>query len=108
MDEIAVQIGVKPNLLSVAMTDPYLAARCYFGPCVPAQYRLMGPGKWDDAPKVIRAVFQNHQTGMKRRHVTQKPEVHNSQMRTFIFVKDLLLVIIFFMMMGFIYQFYLF
>eukprot|EP00058_Branchiostoma_floridae_P002733 XP_002588221.1 hypothetical protein BRAFLDRAFT_57447 [Branchiostoma floridae] len=53
MDEIAEQIGVKPNFKSLLLSDPGLAMRCYFGPCTPYQYRLMGPGAWKGAKEAI-------------------------------------------------------
>ena len=54
MDEIAELIGAKPDLWQLAKGDWGLALRCFFGPCLPAQYRLQGPGAWDGAPGAIR------------------------------------------------------
>ncbi|XP_067671651.1 flavin-containing monooxygenase 5-like [Haliotis asinina] len=57
MDEIASKIGVKPNFKRLVFEDPVLAFKCFFGPCVPAQYRLTGPGKWEGArPLIMDAV----------------------------------------------------
>ncbi|KAF0877861.1 flavin-containing monooxygenase 5 [Crocuta crocuta] len=53
MDELADLLGVRPNLLSLAFTDPKLAIQLFWGPCTPIQYRLQGPGKWDGARKAI-------------------------------------------------------
>ena len=53
MDTIASLIGAKPNLLQILPKDPNLAFQCFFGPCVPAQYRLQGPGIWPGARDVI-------------------------------------------------------
>nr|UZZ64698.1 tAncFMO1-4 [synthetic construct] len=53
MDELASFIGVKPNILSLFLTDPKLALEVFFGPCTPYQYRLTGPGKWDGARNAI-------------------------------------------------------
>ncbi|KAM6217251.1 flavin-containing monooxygenase 5-like [Rhynchocyon petersi] len=53
MDEIASEIGVKPNLFSVFLQDPKLAMEIFFGPCTPYQYRLQGPGKWAHAREAI-------------------------------------------------------
>ncbi|XP_069335356.1 flavin-containing monooxygenase 5-like [Eulemur rufifrons] len=53
MDEIASEIGVKPNLLSLFLWDPKLAMEIFFGPCTPYQYRLQGPGKWAGAREAI-------------------------------------------------------
>ncbi|XP_074076977.1 flavin-containing monooxygenase 5-like [Macrotis lagotis] len=53
MDEIASEIKVKPNLLSLFLRDPKLAFEVFFGPCTPYQYRLQGPGKWNGARRAI-------------------------------------------------------
>ncbi|NXU30970.1 FMO5 monooxygenase, partial [Thalassarche chlororhynchos] len=53
MDELACQVGVKPNLLTLFLTDPKLALEVAFGPCTPYQYRLRGPGKWAGAREAI-------------------------------------------------------
>lgn len=53
MEEIAEMVGVRPNLLSLAFTDPKLALRLLLGPCTPVQYRLQGPGKWAGARQTI-------------------------------------------------------
>lgn len=53
MEEIAELLGVRPNLLSLAITDPRLALQLLLGPCTPVQYRLQGPGKWAGARQTI-------------------------------------------------------
>ncbi|NXU38964.1 FMO5 monooxygenase, partial [Drymodes brunneopygia] len=53
MDELACQLGVKPNLLTLFLTDPKLAMEVAFGPCTPYQYRLRGPGAWAGARAAI-------------------------------------------------------
>uniref|UniRef100_A0A8C4V086 Flavin-containing monooxygenase n=1 Tax=Falco tinnunculus TaxID=100819 RepID=A0A8C4V086_FALTI len=53
MDELACQVGVKPNLLALFLTDPKLALEVAFGPCTPYQYRLRGPGEWEGARAAI-------------------------------------------------------
>lgn len=53
MDEVASEIGVKPNLLSLFLGDPKLAMEIFFGPCTPYQYRLRGPGTWAGARRAI-------------------------------------------------------
>ncbi|XP_063796100.1 flavin-containing monooxygenase 5-like [Pseudophryne corroboree] len=53
MDEIAEEIGCKPNILKFFLTDPKLAWQMFFGPCSPFQYRLCGPGQWRGARKAI-------------------------------------------------------
>ncbi|NWZ96840.1 FMO5 monooxygenase, partial [Nesospiza acunhae] len=53
MDDLARQLGVKPNLLSLFLTDPKIAMEVAFGPCTPYQYRLRGPGAWAGARAAI-------------------------------------------------------
>ncbi|XP_077487813.1 flavin-containing monooxygenase 5-like isoform X2 [Amblyomma americanum] len=54
MDELADQIGVKPNLARLALMDPQLALRLLVGPSLPYQYRLQGPHAW---PRAREAIF---------------------------------------------------
>lgn len=67
MDEIATAIGVKPNMKELFLGDPLLALRCLCGPCVPAQYRLKGPGKWDGAKNAIETATSRTMSPMKTR-----------------------------------------
>ncbi|CAG5135363.1 unnamed protein product [Candidula unifasciata] len=53
MDQVAAHIGVRPCLWKLMCLDPELALKCYLGPCLPAQYRLMGPGSWTGARQFI-------------------------------------------------------
>nr|DBA18131.1 TPA: hypothetical protein GDO54_016415 [Pyxicephalus adspersus] len=53
MDEIADEIGCKPNIKQIFLSDPRLAWEVMFGPCTPYQYRLCGPRQWKDARKAI-------------------------------------------------------
>ncbi|XP_005398381.1 PREDICTED: dimethylaniline monooxygenase [N-oxide-forming] 5-like [Chinchilla lanigera] len=53
MDEIASELGVKPNLLSLLFWDAKLAKEIFYGPCTAYQYRLQGPGKWGGAREAI-------------------------------------------------------
>ena len=53
LDELAAEIGAKPDLLSLLFRDPELAVRLYFGPCNSYQYRLVGPGPWEGARSAI-------------------------------------------------------
>lgn len=73
MDELAEEIGVKPDFRRLFRQDPFLAMRCYFGPCVPAQYRLMGANSWSGAKTAIRDTFSNTMAPLKRRAVP-RPE----------------------------------
>ncbi|KAJ3599796.1 hypothetical protein NHX12_033750 [Muraenolepis orangiensis] len=53
MDEIADQLGVRPSIPRLLLTDPRLAHSVMFGPSTPYQYRLRGPGKWAGARQAI-------------------------------------------------------
>ncbi|XP_071983185.1 flavin-containing monooxygenase 5-like isoform X2 [Engystomops pustulosus] len=53
MDEVAEEIGCKPNFKKLFLSDPKLAWDMFFGPCTPYQYRLTGPGQWEGARKAI-------------------------------------------------------
>ncbi len=52
MDDVARTIGVQPKL----RRHPKLILRLLLGPLTAAQYRLEGPGKWNSAEAVIRAL----------------------------------------------------
>lgn len=67
MDEIASEIGVKPNIKELLLKDPKLALRCLFGPCTPSQYRLQGPGKWEGAKDAIEKTMSRSLAPMKTR-----------------------------------------
>lgn len=71
-DEISSLIGAKPNLWHLLTTDPVLAFKCVFGPCVPAQYRLMGPGSWQGARDVIMGVKESMVCPLRTRKAGQK------------------------------------
>ncbi|KAK2084766.1 flavin-containing monooxygenase [Saguinus oedipus] len=53
LDELALEIGAKPDFCSLLFEDPKLAVRLYFGPCNSYQYRLVGPGQWEGARSAI-------------------------------------------------------
>ncbi|XP_009271578.1 PREDICTED: dimethylaniline monooxygenase [N-oxide-forming] 5 isoform X1 [Aptenodytes forsteri] len=69
MDELACQVGVKPNLLALFLTDPKLALEVAFGPCTPYQYRLRGPGEWAGAREAILTQRQRIIKPLQTRHV---------------------------------------
>lgn len=52
MDELACQIGARPNILKYFFTDNELF-RALLGPCVPYQFRLEGPHSWSGARQAI-------------------------------------------------------
>ncbi|KAI9091464.1 flavin monooxygenase-like protein [Phlyctochytrium arcticum] len=55
MDDLASQIGCKPDMwrLIVRNREIVLALQLLFGPAVPSQYRLDGPGQWKGAKEAI-------------------------------------------------------
>ncbi|KAJ3099115.1 hypothetical protein HDU96_010819 [Phlyctochytrium bullatum] len=53
MDELAECLGCKPDLWKLWRHQWLLAAQVTFGPAVPFQYRLEGPGKWEGAEEAI-------------------------------------------------------
>ncbi|XP_077987008.1 flavin-containing monooxygenase 5-like [Glandiceps talaboti] len=57
MDELANQIGVRPDFQQMFFSDPKLAWKCVFGPFTPYQYRLVGPGKWNGAKEAIETLW---------------------------------------------------
>ncbi|XP_009460788.1 PREDICTED: dimethylaniline monooxygenase [N-oxide-forming] 5-like [Nipponia nippon] len=73
MDELACQVGVKPNLLALFLTDPKLALEVVFGPCTPYQYRLQGPGEWAGAREAILTQRQRIIKPMQTRRVEEHP-----------------------------------
>ncbi|NWI92028.1 FMO5 monooxygenase, partial [Pitta sordida] len=76
MDELACQLGVKPNLLTLFLTDPKLALEVAFGPCTPYQYRLRGPGTWAGAREAILTQHQRMVRGLGPR--ARARPVHSS------------------------------
>ncbi|CAH2311806.1 dimethylaniline monooxygenase [N-oxide-forming] 2 isoform X1 [Pelobates cultripes] len=71
MDEVAMEIGIRPSLMHLLFTDPQLAYHIFFGPCTPYQYRLYGPGKWPGARKAILTQW-NRTLNPSRTRVTYK------------------------------------
>ena len=71
-DELAELVGCRPNFVKLFFQDPSLAFKCFFGPCVPAQYRLMGPGTWEGAKKAIEQAPHNVIFATKTRAVAKK------------------------------------
>ncbi|GFT25959.1 dimethylaniline monooxygenase 2 [Nephila pilipes] len=52
-DDIASQIGVKPNFFKILLTDPRLFFKLIFGPFLSYQFRLHGPYAWEGARDAI-------------------------------------------------------
>lgn len=53
METISSLAGVRPNLAKLFFKDHSLWRELMFGPCVPYQYRLEGPGYWPDARTAV-------------------------------------------------------
>ncbi|XP_071751654.2 flavin-containing monooxygenase 5-like [Centroberyx gerrardi] len=79
MDEIAEQVGVRPSILRLLLTDPRLGLSVILGPCTPYQYRLRGPGKWAGARQAILTQWERVAQPMKTRPSDQ-PEPKRSFM----------------------------
>lgn len=72
VDEIASEIGVKPNFFSLLVSDPKLALEVFFSCCTSPQYRLTGPGKWNGARNAILIKWDRILKPMKTRVVKNK------------------------------------
>ncbi|XP_071381066.1 flavin-containing monooxygenase 5-like [Centroberyx affinis] len=79
MDEIAEQVGVRPTILRLLLTDPRLGLSVILGPPTPYQYRLRGPGKWAGARQAILTQWERVAQPMKTRPSDQ-PEPKRSFM----------------------------
>lgn len=71
MTEIWLQVGARPNLWWLLLTDPVLWAKVFFGPCTPYQYRLSGPGKWAGARQAILTQWDRVAQPFRTRAVPQ-------------------------------------
>jgi len=72
MDSLAEQVGCKPNLMKIALTDPQLFLKVVFGPTVPYQYRLSGPHAWKGAREAIMTVMDRTTAALNTRHGAEK------------------------------------
>ncbi|XP_078499014.1 dimethylaniline monooxygenase [N-oxide-forming] 2-like [Lissotriton helveticus] len=72
VDEIASEIGVKPNFFRLLLSDPRLALEVFFSCCTSPQYRLTGPGKWDGARNAIMTKWERMLKPMKTRVVKSR------------------------------------
>ncbi|XP_076009203.1 flavin-containing monooxygenase 5-like isoform X1 [Genypterus blacodes] len=71
MDEVAGEIGVRPNLLWLLFTDYPLFKKVLWGPVSSYQYRLQGPGKWDGARRAIFTQFDRMYQPLKTRKLDE-------------------------------------
>ncbi|UYV69879.1 K02A2.6-like [Cordylochernes scorpioides] len=74
LDEIANIIGCKPNFFKMFFTDPILFFYCVFGPCLPYQFRLSGPGAWKGARDAILTYKKRIYAPLKSSRITKKNE----------------------------------
>lgn len=73
MDMLAREVGARPNLLWLFLTDPQLAVQVLAGPCTPYQFRLTGPGRWSGARQAILSQWDRVLQPFKTR-VVPEPE----------------------------------
>ncbi|XP_075038588.1 dimethylaniline monooxygenase [N-oxide-forming] 2-like [Mixophyes fleayi] len=74
MDDLASDIGVKPNIFQFFLTDPLLAFKVVFGPCNSYQYRLTGPGKWSGAREAIFNQWERIEKPLRTRVAKHDPK----------------------------------
>ena len=74
--------------------DPWLALNMYFGPVIPAQYRVMGPGAWSDAREVILTTWKRFEHPLQTRKVPPSLKI-NQNIFMFVPLAVLLLVILY-------------
>ncbi|KAM9435802.1 flavin-containing monooxygenase 5-like isoform 1-T2 [Clarias gariepinus] len=77
IDELATQVGVRPNLLWLFLTDPGVGWRVLFGPSTPYQFRLCGPGKWDGARQAILTQWERVAQPFKTRPIPEQKSHHS-------------------------------
>uniref|UniRef100_A0A8C2CDN9 Flavin-containing monooxygenase n=1 Tax=Cyprinus carpio TaxID=7962 RepID=A0A8C2CDN9_CYPCA len=77
MDELAKQVGVRPSILKLLLTDPRLALNVIFGPCTPYQFRLHGPGQWEGARQAILTQWDRVNEPLRTR-CTPEPQSQRS------------------------------
>uniref|UniRef100_UPI001E1B5805 dimethylaniline monooxygenase [N-oxide-forming] 2 n=1 Tax=Jaculus jaculus TaxID=51337 RepID=UPI001E1B5805 len=78
LDELALEIGVKPDFVSLFLKDPKLVLKLYFGPCNSYQYRLVGPGQWEGARNAILTQKQRILKPLKTRALKKSSSVSAS------------------------------
>ncbi|XP_068096013.1 dimethylaniline monooxygenase [N-oxide-forming] 2-like [Hyperolius riggenbachi] len=75
LDDIGSDIGVKPHIWKLFLTDPVLAFKVVFGTCNSYQYRLNGPGKWAGAREAILKQWDRIEKPLKTRIPKQDPKL---------------------------------
>lgn len=76
LDTIAKEVGVRPNIVWLLLTDPSLGLRVLFGPCTPYQFRLSGPGHWRGARQAIFTQWERVAKPMKTRPVPDQKAIN--------------------------------
>jgi len=74
---LLLQIGVRPNILRLFLTEPQLWSKVFLGPCTPYQYRLTGPGQWEGARQAIHTQWDRVARPFRTRLVPE-PESSSS------------------------------
>ncbi|XP_075038582.1 dimethylaniline monooxygenase [N-oxide-forming] 2-like [Mixophyes fleayi] len=74
LDDLASDIGVKPNIFQLFLTDPLLAFKVFFGPCNSYQYRLTGPSKWSGAREAILTQWERIEKPLRTRVAKHDPK----------------------------------
>ncbi|KAI0232850.1 Dimethylaniline monooxygenase [N-oxide-forming] 2 [Lamellibrachia satsuma] len=72
MDALAADVGCKPSIVKLLLTDPKLGWRCYFGPLAAYQYRLTGPDKWSGARDAILGIRERMLYPLNTRPIPQE------------------------------------
>ena len=92
-DEIADEVGCKPKLVKLFFSDPALALKCFFGPCTPPQFRIMGPNAWAGAKKAIEDAPGNVIYATKTRVLKQREDKGNNSAAVYLKLLVLLVMV---------------
>ena len=68
---------------------------CFFGPCTPYQYRLIGPGQWDGAREAILTQWDRTLKPLKTRPVPLDPSTNYFIFYLFFVVGALLAIVMY-------------
>ncbi|XP_068678273.1 flavin-containing monooxygenase 5-like [Montipora foliosa] len=93
-DEIAAEVGCKPDLWWLLIHDPALALKCFFYGCTPPQFRLMGPNAWQGAKKAIEDARANVVYATKSRSLPKKEDSGKNKKDVFVIILILLVVVL--------------
>jgi len=76
MEKLAAKVGCKPSIWKLTLSDPLLAIRVAFGPCIPPSYRLTGPHPWKGAREAVLSTQKNTESATMTRIVDVR--IHNN------------------------------